>query len=219
MFTGGFDSAPYEVIGIARDHKVRSVGEAPRPYLHLPAGPSLAVGLVVRTTMPSETALPMLRQAVLSLDPNVVFTEDTSATHVAETTVTPTRLAAVMVGTFGALAMVLASEGLYGVVAYSVGRRTREIGVRMSLGATRADVLRLIFFQGGRLTLAGVALGTDVSAGVGRLLESLLYGVSSFDPAAYGAAATLLLAVTFAANLVPAVAAARTDPQCALRVE
>ena len=219
VYTAGYESEPYEVIGVARDHKVRSVGEPPRPYLHLPDGPSPAVGLIVRTHTPADAALPMLRRALWSLEPEIVFTEDVPAAQVVATTVAPTRIAAFVIGAFGALALVLASVGLYGVVAYSVSRRTHEVGIRMALGAAQGQVVRMILVQGGRLALVGVGIGMLAAAGVGQVLESLLYGVSSFDPIAYGAAAGLLLLVAFAANLAPALSAARIDPLRALRSE
>jgi predicted permease len=219
FYTGSLASQPYEIVGVARDHKVRSVGEDPRPYFHIPSAPSQAIQLVVRTSTSAAAALPMLRQALSTLEPNIVFTEDVPAEQVAATTVAPTRIAAIMLGAFGALALVLAAVGLYGVVAYSVSRRTREVGIRMALGAERQVVLRLILTQGGRLALMGIALGALASAGVGRILESLLYGVSSFDPVAYIAAAGVLLLVASAANLLPALAAARVDPVRALRSE
>ncbi len=219
IYTEGFEDPPHEVVGVARDHKVRSVGEEPRPYLHLPAKPSRTVSLVVRTAAPAATALPRLRAAVLRLEPDVIFTEDAPAAAVAATTVAPTRIGAALLGAFGALALALAAVGLYGVIAYSVSRRTREVGVRMALGARRRDVLWLILRQGGRLAFVGVACGTLLSALVGRVLEALLYGVSPLDPLAYAAAATVLLAVAAAANLVPAWSAARVDPMHALRSE
>ena len=117
------------------------------------------------------------------------------------------------------LALLLASVGLYGVIAYSVSLRTREVGVRMALGAKPRDIARLVLGQGGRLALAGVAIGAALAAGVGKVLESMLYGVGAFDPAAYAIAAALLLAVAVAANLVPALQAARIDPMRVLRGE
>ena len=219
VYSGSYTSKPYEIVGIARDHKVRSVGEDARPYLHVPSGPSQAVGLVIRTTTPAETALPMLRDALRTLEPDIVFTEDVPAQEVADTTVMPTRIGAMALAAFGALALLIAGVGLYGVVAYSVSRRTREVGIRMALGAERVAVLRLILMQGGRLALVGIALGAAASVGVGQLLESLLYGVSGLDAIAYGAAAGVLLLVACAANLIPALAAARVDPVRALRSE
>jgi ABC-type antimicrobial peptide transport system permease subunit len=204
---------------VARDHKVRSVGEDPRPYLHVPVRPDQSIGLVVRTATSPAAALPMLRQALWSLEPDIVFTEDVPTEEVVATTVAPTRIGAMILGAFGVLALGLAAVGLYGVVAYSVSRRTREVGIRMALGARRAEVLRLIVMRGGRLAAAGVVCGTLVAAGVGQLLESLLYGVSSFDVISYTAAAGVLLLVAGVANLIPAISAARVDPVRALRSE
>jgi predicted permease len=219
IYNDTLTSPPFEVIGVVRDYKVRSVGEDPRPYVHFPAGPSRAIGLIVRTTTPAGTALPMLRDALWKLEPDIVFTHDSTAQQVAAATVAPTRIGAMVLGAFGALALLLAGVGLYGVVAYSVSRRSREVGIRMALGAERSQVLRMILFQGGRLALVGIVLGAIASAVVARVLASLLYGVSGFDPLAYGAAAGLLLMVAFIANLVPAFAAARIDPVHALRNE
>jgi predicted permease len=219
LYMGTFSSAPYEIVGVAGNHKVRSVGETPRPYLHTPQEPSQRIALVIRTAMPASAALPMLRQTVWSLEPNVLFTDDTSAEDVASTTIAPTRIGAMVLSAFGALALLLAAVGLYGVVAYSVSRRTHEVGIRMALGAERWQVLRMILGHGGRLALAGIALGALAAVGVGRVLDSLLYGVSGLDPFAYAAAAGLLLLVALLANLVPAFAAARMDPVRALRNE
>jgi macrolide transport system ATP-binding/permease protein len=210
---------PFEIIGIARDHKVRSVGEAPRPYLHVPDSSSQSIGLVVRTTMPAASALPALRSAVWSLEPNIVFTEDVPAQQVADTTVAPTRIGALVLMAFGGLALGLAAVGVYGVIAYSVSHRTKEVGIRMALGAERGQVLRMVLSQGVRLAGAGIVLGAIASAAISRLLESLLYGVSGFDPLAYVAAAGLLLLIACAANLVPAITASRIDPVRALRSE
>lgn len=216
---GDFDEPAQEIVGVARDHDVRAVGEAPRPYLHVPGRPSGAIGLVVRTTLPATSALPMLRQALWRLEPNIVFTEDASAEEIAAATMAPTRIGAGLLGSFGALALLLAAVGLYGVIAYSVSLRTREVGIRMALGAARGQVLRMILAQGGRLALVGMTLGTLASLAVGQVLASLLYGVSPFDPAAYGVASALLLAVAGIANVAPALTAARIDPLRALRRE
>src|SRR5687767_1436231 len=219
FYRGGYHTEPWEIVGVARDHKVRSVGEAPRPYLHLPDSPGLTMGFVVRTATPPATALPMLREALWSIEPDIVFTEDVAAADVADTTMLPTRMAAILLGAFGALALGLAAIGLYGVVAYSVSQRTREIGIRVALGAPRASVLRLLASRGARLAVAGLMLGTLGAAAVGRLLVSMLYGVSAFDLIAFGAAAVVLLAIAGIANLVPALAAMRIDPGRALRSE
>jgi hypothetical protein len=217
IYSGTFTSPPFEVIGVSRDHKVRSVGELPRPYLHRPEEPSRNIGLVIRTVTPAANAAPMLRDALWTLEPGILFTGDASAAQVAATTVAPTMIGAMVFSAFGALALVLAAVGLYGVVSYSVSRRTREVGIRMALGAERAQVVRMILSQGGRLAVAGVALGALAAAAAATVLESLLYGVSGFDPLAYGSAAGLLLLVALAANFVPALTAARVNPVHALR--
>ena len=219
IYTGSYQTEPWESVGIARVHKVRSVGESPRPYLHFPGGASQSIGLIVRTATPPATALPMLRQSLWSLEPDIVFTEDVAAEQVAETTIAPTRIGAIVVSAFAALALGLAAIGLYGVVAYAAARRTREVGIRMALGARRVDVVRLIAMRGIRLAVTGLALGALAAAGVGQLLESLLYGVSSFDVISFVAAGGVLLLVAGVANLIPTVAATRVDPVRALRTE
>ena len=217
IYLNGFDDPPTEIVGVARDHRVRSVGETPRPYLHQPDLGSNSI--IVRTSTPPATALPMLRQALWSLEPGIVFTEDVPAQEVADTTVLPTRIGAMVLGAFGALALLLAAIGLYGVVAYSVGRRTREVGIRIALGAQRGEVLRTMAARGGRLATTGVALGGLVAAAAGQLLESMLYGVSAVDAIAFSAAAIVMLLVAGLANLIPAAGATRVDPVRALRSE
>ena len=217
VYGSDFDETPAEIVGVARDHKVRSVGEEPRPYLHRPTGPSREIGLVVRTSTPAAEALPMLKQTLWELEPNIVFTEDRSASEVTTMTMAPTLLGAGLLGAFGALALLLAAVGLYGVIAYSVSLRTREMGIRMALGAAPAQVLRLVLGQGGRLAAVGIVLGTLVSLGVGQVLASLLYGVSPFDLPAFAVAAGVLIPVAGLANLAPALTAARIDPFLALR--
>ena len=220
FFTGDdFEGTPSEIVGVARDHKVRSVGEAPRPYLHAPAGDSVSVSLVVRTSTPPSSALPMLRQAVWSIEPDIVFTEDVPAQQVADTTILPTRIGAIVLGAFGALALLLAAIGLYGVVAYSVSRRTREVGIRIALGAQRGEILRTMAARGGRLAIAGLVIGAVLATAAGSLLESMLYGVSAVDAIAFAAAAVVMLLVAALANLIPAAGATRVDPVRALRSE
>jgi predicted permease len=219
LHLGGPETAPLEVVGVARDHKVRSVGEVPRPYLHLPIPPSQEVGLVVSTTVPAETALNPLRQTLWSLDPGIVFTEDAPAAQVAAETMAPTRIGAVAVGAFGTLGLLLAAVGLYGVTGYSLSLRTREIGIRMALGASRAQVLQMILAESGRLVAAGVIIGAAGSAVAGRFLTSMLYGVGAFDPWAGGLAVLVLGSVTLAASLRAAWAASRIDPGRALRTD
>ena len=221
VYLGDYDDPPSAVVGVSRDHRVRSVGEEPRPYLHTPwlESPGRNLGFAVRTSGAAQAALPMLRRAILELEPEIVFTDDETAETVAAVTLMPTRIGAAILGAFGLLALLLAAVGLYGLVAYSVSRRTREIGVRMALGARPAHVLALVLGQGLRLAVVGIGLGALAAAAVAQVLQSLLYGVSAFDPLAYGAAAVVLLAVAAAANAVPAWRASRIHPMRALRYE
>lgn len=221
LYMSEYDQPPYEVVGVCRDHKVRSVGEPPRPYLHTPwlQSKHQAIDLAVRVAGPAEAALPMLKKAILGLDPEIVFTDEGTARQVAELTLSPTRIGAAILGAFGALALLLAAVGLYGVISYNVTRRTREVGVRMAIGARPADILRLVLREGLKLALFGIAVGAAVSAVVARVLESMLYGVSAVDPVAYLAAGLVLLAVAALANLAPALRASRIHPMRALRYE
>lgn len=221
IYLGEYEQGPHVIVGISRDHKVRSVGEDPRPYLHLPElqDPTRRVSLVVRTTTLARAALPGLRKAILAVDPEIVFTEEAPAEDVVATTLTPTRVGAALLGSFGALALLLAAMGLYGVISYSVERRTREVGIRMALGAHPRAVLAHVLRQGLRLCAVGIGVGIVAAAAVAQLLQSLLYGVSALDPASYALAGLVLLAVACAANVIPAWRAARTDPMRALRYE
>ena len=131
----------------------------------------------------------------------------------------PARAAGILLGAFGLLALALAVTGLYGVVAYVVSQRTREIGIRMALGANQAEVLNMVLRQGLVLALAGVTLGVIMSLAVTHVLSKLLYGIRSTDPATYAAVAGILLVTGFVACTIPALRAMRVDPLVALRNE
>ena len=221
LYTGTFASEPFEIVGVARDHKVRSVGEESAA---LPASAARrrrgAMRLVVRTATPAAAALPMLRQALWTLEPDILFTEDAPAEQVAATTRgadADRRDGARRVRRAGAAAGRGRPLRRHRLLGQPADARSRDPhGARRR---TRRRCMRMILGQGGRLALAGVALGALAAAGVAQVLESLLYGVSGFDPLAYAAAAGLLLLVALAANLVPALTAARVDPVRALRNE
>jgi predicted permease len=221
IYTDDFDEAPHEIVGLVRDYKVRTLGEAPRPYLHFARRqePSRSVTVLARTSGPAAGALGPLRRAVLEMEPDVAFSEEGTVTDLIQMTLLPTRVGASLIGAFGALALLLAAVGLYGVIAYSVSQRTREMGVRAALGADRGDLVRLVVGHGMRLAAVGVGLGVLAAAAVTRVLSVLLYGISAVDPVAFGGAAAVLLGVALLANLVPAMRAARVDPMHALRHE
>jgi putative ABC transport system permease protein len=154
---------------------------------------------------------------VWALEPDAVFTAEGAASAAVEATLAPTRIGAAIIGVVGVLALLLAAVGLYGVIAYSVSLRTREVGIRLALGAERGQVLRMVLGQGARLALVGIGIGAALAAAAASVLQSMLYGVSAVDPLAYGAAALLLLVVALAANLAPAITASRVAPATAIR--
>ena len=221
VYTEGFDGPAYEIVGVVPDYKVRNLGEEPRPYLHFAwrQQPDTRTTALVRTRGPAANAVAGLRSAVRELEPAVVFSEQGTVADLLRVTLTPARAGAAVLSAFAALALLLAAVGLYGVVSYSAAQRTREVGIRMALGARMGDVLRLVLGQGLRLAAAGAALGALGAAALSRVLSSLLYGISAWDPLAFAAAAAVLMGVAFVASLLPSRRAARVDPTVALRYE
>lgn len=210
-----------EVVGIAADAKYSSLSEGPRAFMYLPVDQWYRPGmrLVVRTAGPPEPTIAAVRDAVRRVDPALpLFDVQTLAEHRAFSFFL-FEMTATLLGAFGAIAALLAGLGLYGVVAQSVGQRTREFGVRVSLGATAGDVRRLVVGQGVRLAGAGVALGLAAAFPLTRLFAPQLLGVAAHDPVSYGATALALAAVVGLACYLPARRAARLDPVQALRKE
>jgi len=210
-----------EVIGIARDGKYASLGEAPTPYIFYPHRQLYRSQMAVVVRMQGDVAslVPQVRQEVKALDPALaVYDVKTLEAHLG-TALYPARAAAGLLGLTGVLALFLAAIGLYGVLSYLVTLRTREIGVRMALGAERGDVVRLVVGRGLRLAGAGLAIGLVVSAAVTRYASFLLYGTSPLDPSTFAAVVALLLAVALVAAWSPARRAAAVEPVSALREE
>jgi predicted permease len=219
---GAADAAPYEIVGVVADYTVRAVGEAPRAMVHFARGqePDAYGYLLARTAGADATALAgELRRLALSLDPELAFTETTTLAGLMGVTLYPARMGAALLGVFGLLALTLASVGLYGVIAFSVSQRRREVGVRLALGARRAAVVGMVVRGGMALVGTGVVLGLALAAAASRLLAALLYGVAALDPVAFGSAVAVLAAVALAANYLPAARAARTDPVAVLKEE
>ncbi len=180
---------------------------------------NLKMALVLRVVSGSETLAPLIREAVASLDREVPLFSVRPLEEIVSSSAGPLRLRAVTLSLFATLALVLAAAGVYSVVSYSVARRTHEIGVRMSLGARRQDVLLQVIGEGARLGLVGVVLGTLASLEAGKLIASLLFGIAPNDPATLGAACLTLFLLTLIASAVPAFRAASVDPAISIRYE
>jgi ABC-type antimicrobial peptide transport system permease subunit len=177
------------------------------------------MALFVRTPLAAEQLVGSIRQAVSGIDPDIpVYDVQTMERYVDQAT-EQSRLSMTLLGLFSGLALVLASVGLYGVLSYLVTRRTQEIGIRMALGATRADVMRLIVGHGMGLAIAGIGIGLAASWAITRSLGSLLVGVSPHDPGTFVAVAVLLAAVALIASYLPGRRATRVDPMITLRAE
>jgi predicted permease len=220
------DKAKYTIIGIARDSKLRTIGEKPSDaaYLFLNAAPEKAnsffgTTILVRTSMDPRALTSSVRDQIAALDPNMaVFNTETMQEHVDKSLLLP-RISALLLGIFGAIGLTLASIGLYGVMSYSVRRRTREIGIRMALGAKRPTVLGMILRQGLALTGIGLAIGLAIAIALGRFTASVLYGTSGTDLLTFVTVSLVLLITAVAAVLVPALRAAHVEPTTALRYE
>ena len=215
----GADGPAFEVVGVVADHKVRTVGEAPRPLVHFARGQGYnpSATLLARTSGDDGQLVRAMRSELTALEPELVLLENQTMTSSMATTLFPAQVSAMVVGIAGGIALLLAAVGLYGLIAYSVSRRTKEIGLRMALGASPSGVLALVIRQGLGRVLIGVGVGAVIAAGLTRLMQNALYGVGAVDPASYAGAAVLLLLVALAANVVPARRAARVDPMIALR--
>jgi predicted permease len=209
------------VVGVAKDSKYNAVAEAPVPFIYEAFAQRYSAGatLHIRTAGDAASAAGSVRQAVQQLDPNVaIFNVRTLADQVS-TSLQPLQMNVVLLGIFGALALLLASVGLYGVTNYSVAQRTREIGVRMALGADPRTVLGLVLGHGMRLVAAGLALGLAVALLGAGVLSALVTGVNPRDPATFAGTAFVLAIVALIANYIPAYRATRIDPLLALRSE
>jgi len=160
-----------------------------------------------------------MRRELLALEPNLVFVENQTMEAEVDTTLFPMRASAWLVSGVGMVAMLLAAIGLYGMIAYAVARRTKEIGIRIALGARPGEVVALVFRQGLLVAFAGLIAGCLLAAVAVRAIAGVLYGVSSADPLSWLMAATVLLAASALANLVPAWRAVRVDPSVALRTD
>jgi predicted permease len=214
-------SVDTEVIGVARDGKYGDVTESPQPYLYLPLDQNgwNEVVLIGTTSGDPAQLLPAARKAVREVDPKILVMSAQTLTDHMRLATYMNRMAAWLTASLGGLALLLTAVGLYGVTAYSVSRRTQEIGIRMALGARRATVFSAILRDGLKLGLVGLTLGTGLAVLIGRAMSGVLYGVTGLDPIAFAVSFALVMAVSVVALAVPARRAMGLDPAEALREE
>jgi macrolide transport system ATP-binding/permease protein len=210
-----------QVVGVARDGKYSSITETPRSFMYMPVQQWYRADTVlhVKTSVDPGTLVPRLHEVLRSLDSNVPLFDVRTIAEQLSIAIFIQRMVASLLGAFGGLALLLATVGLYGVIAALSAQRTPEIGMRMALGATRRDIVSLIVRQGLVLTLIGVAIGLIAALGATRLFKSLLVGVSATDGISFAGTTVLLVLVALAASYLPARRAARIDPLQALRNE
>ena len=212
-----------QIVGIVGDVKHAGLEQDTDPEAYLPyrqaklPGMGQRLNIVVRTRAPLATMAPALRSVVTALDRNQPLGSISAMEDLIAASVAPRRLNLWLVGAFAVVALVLTAAGLYGVMAYLVAQRTREIGVRMALGATPSSVLQLVLRQAGVMALAGIAIGLVGALALTRFLSTLLFGVSTTDPIVYAGVAALLGVVALLAVAIPSARATRVDPLTALR--
>ena len=207
------------VVGIASDAKVDTLAGRVRPMVYVATNQRYVsrTSLVIKSD--AGGMIPAVRALVRELNPNLPITTAMPLEQITALELIPQRIAGAVAASLGIVVLLLAAIGIYGVTSYSVARRTREIGIRMALGADRATVLRLVIRQGAVLTVVGIAIGVTLGAAGAQFLRSLLFGVSALDPIAFGGAALLFGVVSLAASYFPARRATRVDPMLALRAE
>jgi predicted permease len=207
------------VVGVAADSKYESMRETARPFFYVPLRQDFvrAPALYIRTNQPLPAMLAALVREVHALDANLALYEMITLQEQVNRSTSPQLVAVTLVSILGGLALLLAGVGLYGVMSYAVAQSTRELGLRMALGASAANLLRLVISRGLRLTAGGVLFGAAAALALTRLLGKLLYNVSPHDPWVFGSALAVMAATAVSACLLPAWRAARTDPARVLR--
>lgn len=215
---------PATIIGVVADVKHSSLREVPGPEMFEPytqdVWPSLALmQVVIRTKASPDTVIAAAREAIHQIDPGIPVAKVSTLAKLTGTAMAGERFSMVLVGCFGLLAVLLAAIGIYGVISYSVAQRTREIGIRVALGAQRGQVFESIIRHGLKLSGLGILIGLAAALGMGRLLTTFLYGVSATDPLTFASVSLFLLAVATGASFFPARRAASINPVEALRRE
>jgi len=216
------DSPWREVVGVVKDVRQNDFVAEPKMQMymaHEQVGSFAPNAVVVRTSVDPQSLGTAVRKTVWEIDKDQPVSDIRSMEEIVSEAVARQRFSMVLLGVFAMLALVLAAVGIYGVMSYSVGQRTHEIGIRMALGAQRSDVLKMAVGQGLRLVLIGVAIGVVSAAVLTRVMTSLLFGVSATDPVTFIAISLLLISVALLASYIPALRAARIDPMVALRYQ
>jgi predicted permease len=218
--TIGYDGQRLTIVGVSRDAKYSSLTESATPFIYLPLAQHWEPkhSLMVRTSSSDPLALaPSIASVVRSIDAGVPRPLVSTLRHENTIVLIPQRVAAIVTAVLGAVGLLLATVGLYGVIAYSASRRSREIGIRLALGARPTEVLRMIVGEGMRLTVIGVAIGLVLAAAVTRLLVTFLFGISPLDGATFVAMSLLFVGIAAVASYLPARRAAALDPMVVLR--
>jgi putative ABC transport system permease protein len=207
------------VVGVVADSKYESMGETPKPFFYVPLRQDFdrEPDLYIRTTQSLQSTLATVLREVHALDQDLPLYEMITLQEQVNRAASPQLVAVTLVSTLGGLALLLAAVGLYGMMSYSVAQSTRELGLRMALGADAANLLRLVISRGLRLTAGGVVFGAIAALALTRLLGQLLYNVSPHDPLVFGAALVMMTITTISACILPAWRASRTDPARVLR--
>ena len=216
-----FAAGHCQIVGIVADIKQNSLNDESTPAIYLPFTQEIMPWqtLVVRTKSDPLRLAALVRHEIAALDPEQPVARVATLDQLLEASTSQPRFRTFLLGSFAGIALLLSAVGIYGVMAYAVSRRTREIGVRMALGARPANILTLIFGESMTLTLLGILLGLVGAYAVTRVLNSLLFGVSSTDPLTFAAVTVLLSCASLLASYIPARRATRVDPIIALRYE
>jgi putative ABC transport system permease protein len=216
----GIDQRPWEVVGVVNDVRF-AIASEPEPTIYLPYGqyPYRFMVLTVRTHTDPKTMIESIGGAARAIDPDQPLSQIRTLNELMVRVLVPWRFSMTLFGAFAALALVLAAAGIYGVISYTVGQRTREIGIRMTLGARRGDVLRMILRQGMGVVLEGIAVGLVVAFYLTRFMVTQLYGVRPTDAVTFVTIPVILTVVALAASYIPARRATKVDPIIALRYE
>jgi putative ABC transport system permease protein len=209
------------IVGVVGDTKLYGLANPSRLEIYVPFRQSASrhMLLVVKSAVDPGAMASAVRGAIAEIDKDQPVFGVSTAKQLIANSVSTRRITLILLGIFSGLALILAAIGIYGVISYSVAQRTHEIGIRMALGAGKADVLRMILAQGGKIAGAGVAIGVAAACGFTRLLANLLFSVSAADPATFVAVAILLVLVALLACYIPARRTLRVDPMIALRYE